>query len=34
MRNSGGWLTFDPSCVKGLSNFQELYNKLITKFEN
>ena len=34
MRNSSGWLTFDPSCVIELLNFQELYNKFITKFEN
>ena len=34
MRNSSGWLTFDLSCVTDLLNFQELYNKFITKFEN
>ena len=34
MRTSSGWLTFDLSSVIELLNFQELYNKFITKFEN
>ena len=34
MRNSSGWLTFDLSCVIKLLNFQESYNKFVTKFEN
>ena len=29
-----GSLTCDLSCVIELLNFQELYNKFITKFEN
>ena len=33
MRNSSRWLTFDISWVVEL-DFQELYNKCVTKFEN
>ena len=34
MHNSKGWFTFDLSCVLELLNFEELYNKVIIKFED
>ena len=34
MRNSSGCLIFDLSCVIELLNFQELYNKFITKLKD
>ena len=34
MSNSSGWLTLDLSYIIELLNFQELYNKFISKFEN